>query len=254
MIGAIPKEKQLHSCLDVFGNMSLQENDALPNWLILHQFDDGGVDDYFDKKTGLMNNLEKLIDKCASLISNKNEADFDEVDDLISSFTHHLMVHTIQNGIIYPLSKSYKSAKDVQPKTNDKVIRSFIKTLDLNARSSFIAMCGFQIETILKKIAQKHNIVLKNSMHDRFNDVLTHFAIPIEDKLNLIDIFYWTRNTLHNGGLVDRAGRKFYDGYTYVFEKNKVMAYATWDHLTYFVCEIIGLFKEILNSEKYGAQ
>ncbi len=232
--------------------MDLQENHTLPHWLSLCQFNDGSVNDYFDNEAGLIDNLVELTARCSSLISNKDEADFDEVDTWISSFIHHLMAHTIQVGLLYPLSKSYQAAKDVQPNTDEKIIQSFITMLDRDAKFCFTAICGFQIEIILKKIAQKHKIKWKKFMRDRFNDVLTHFTVPNEDKLNLIDIFYWTRNTLHNGGFVDRSGERSYKSHTFVFEKDKEIKHATWDYLIYFVREIIGLFEEILHSEKYG--
>ena len=231
--------------------MDLQGNTTSPNWLNTYQPNNGSTNDYAHDKTGLIRNLEELTARCSSLISSKDEADFDNVDTWISSFTHHLAVHTVQNGIFYPLKDNYTKFKDAHPQEDEAVIKSFIKILDRNAKSSFIAMCGFQIETILKAIAQKHNIELEGSTRVRFDSVLTHFAVSSEDKLNLIDIFYWTRNTLHNGGLVDKSGTRSYRGHIFMFEVGKYMKHTTWDYYTFFVSEIIGLFEEILHSKKY---
>ena len=232
--------------------MDLQENPTSTNWLSAYQLSDGSVDNYVHDKTGLIDNLQKLMAKCISLINNKTEGDFDEVDTWISSFAHHLAVHTVQNGVFYPLADNYVRFKAAQPQANEAIIGSFIKILDRNAKSCFIAMCGFQIETILKKIAQKHNIELKYPMRAKFDSVLTYFAVSgKEDKLNLVDIFYWTRNTLHNGGLADRSVQRSYKRHLFVFKAGEDMQHGTWDYLTYFVNEIIGLFEEILHTEKY---
>ncbi len=89
------------------------------------------------------------------------------------------------------------------------------------------------------------------TMRTRFESVLQYFEIPMEDKLDLIDIFYWTRNTLHNGARVDRSGDRSYDGFTYVFEIGKPLKHVHWRYLTYFVSEIIEIFEQILSAKKY---
>ena len=113
-------------------------------------------------------------------------------------------------------------------------------------------MCGFHLETILKQIAKAHNIKMDNStIRAKFQSVLEYFGTSSEDKLNLINAFYWTRNTLHNREVVNRTDEISYQGHTFRFEVGKTIKHATWDYFTYFVNEIIGLFEEILNSKKY---
>ena len=147
---------------------------------------------------------------------------------------------------------NYDRLKAVNPNLDEKKANTLIQIIDLNAKSSFVSMCGFQLEAILKQIAKAHDIKMNgSSMRSKFQSVLKYFEISSEDKLNLIDVFYWTRNTLHNRGIVDRPDETSYKGHTYEFEVGKEMKHATWDYFTYFVSEIIGLFEEILNSKKY---
>lgn len=208
------------------------------------------VDAYYCDKIMLVKNFKNLITRNFSLI--KNEKELSEVDLCINSFHLHLMVHEIHIHDFYPLKDTYNYLKSGISNLDEKQVNALTQIIDLNAKSSFISMCGFQIETILKKIAKPHNICIDNgSMRTKFQCVLKFFEIPSKDNLDLIDIFYWTRNTLHNGGIVDKQGEILYQTHTYKFEKNKEMEHATWDYYTYFVCKIIGIFEEILNSKKY---
>jgi len=155
--------------------------------------------------------------------------------------------------MVYPLREIYDILKSKNPNLDEKKAEVLIQIVDLNAKSSFVSMYGFQVETILKQIANVYNIDMNSrSMRTKFQNVLEYFETSSDDKLNLIDVFYWTRNTLHNGGIVDRRGETSYKGHTYKFEIGKEIEHATWDYFTYFGSEIIGLFEDILNSKKYN--
>lgn len=208
------------------------------------------VDEYYDDKTMLVKNFKNLITRNFSLIKNKEK--LNEVDVCINSFHFHLMVHEIHIHVFYPLKDTENKLESNIPNLDEKKAKALTLIIDLNAKSSFISMCGFKIETILKKIAKTHNICMKDSnIKTRFQCVLEFFEIPSKDKLDLIDILYWTRNTLHNGGIVNKQSEILYQNHTYKFEINKVIEHATWDCFIYFVSETIGLFEEILNSKKY---
>lgn len=210
------------------------------------------VDDYVLDSTNLVTNFQRLINRNFSLLKNKKEDELNQVDLYINFFSHHLMVHQMHINVFYPLKNNYDRLKAVNPNLDEKKANTFIQIIDLNAKSSFVSMCGFQLEAILKQIAKTHDIKMnEGSMRSKFQSVLKYFEISSEDKLNLIDVFYWTRNTLHNGGIVDRPDETSYKGHTYEFEVSKGIKHATWDYFTYFVSEIIGLFEEILNSKKY---
>ena len=201
----------------------------------------------------LINNFKELINRCGSLLEGKDEKDFNEVDLWINSFTHHLAVHQLHVDTFYPLAKSRGMFEMMQPQLDQNIMNSFIDILDRNAKSCFVTMCGFQVETILKWIAQIHNIKLNGrSMRNKFKNVLDYFEIVNDDKLNLIDIFYWTRNTLHNGGSVTRSATRSYKRHIFVFKTGNTITHATWDYLTYFVNEIIELLEEILRAKKYN--
>jgi len=211
-----------------------------------------GVDDYVYDNTELVTNFQKLITKNFSLLKDKKGKELSDVDLYINFFNHHLIVHQMKINIFYPLHVNYVRLKAINPTLDESKAKTFINVIDLEAKSSFVTMCGFQIETILKKIVKTHNIEMNNqSMRTRFQSVLEYFEIPLDDKLDLIDVYYWTRNTLHNGGRVDKIGKCVYGDFTYVFEINKPLNHTRWNHLTYFVSEIIGIFEQILNSEKY---
>lgn len=209
------------------------------------------VDDYVLDSTNLVTNFQRLIKRNFSLLKNKEE-ELNQVDLYINFFSHHLTVHQIHINIFYPLKNNYENLKTVNPNLDEKKANALIQIIDLNAKSSFVSMCGFQLENILKQIAKAHDIKMNNNnMRTKFQSVLEYFEISSEDKLNLIDVFYWTRNTLHDGSIVDRPNETSYQGHIYRFEVGKGIEHATWDYFTYFVNEIIGLIEEILNSKKY---
>lgn len=210
------------------------------------------VNDYVLDSTNLFTNFQLLINRNFALLKNKTEDELNQVDLYINFFNHHLVVHQMQINIFYPLQQNYVRLKTVNPALDEKKVNAFIQIIDLNAKSSFVLMCGFQLETILKQIANAHDIKMnESSMRTKFQSVLEYFELVSEDKLNLIDIFYWTRNTLHNGSVVDRNGERSYNGFTFKFEVGESLKHATWDYFTYFVSEIIGIFEEILNSKNY---
>ena len=210
------------------------------------------VDDYVFDSTNLWTNFQLLITRNFALLKNKTGDELNQVDLYINFFNHHLVVHQMQINIFYPLNQNYARLKATNPKLDEDKAKAFIQIIDLNAKSSFVTMCGFQLETILKEIAKAHDIKLNDkSMRTKFQSVLEYFEIVSDDRLNLIDIFYWTRNTLHNGSVVSIPSERSYMGHSYKFEIGAGLKHATWDYFTYFVGEIIGIFEEILNSKKY---
>lgn len=208
------------------------------------------VYDYYHDKTILVKNFQNLIARNFSLI--KNKEDLNEVDKCINLFHLHLMVHEIHIHAFYPLKDTENKLESISSNLDEKTVEILIQMIVLDAKSSFIVMCCFQIENILKQIAETHGIPInKGNIKTKFQRVSEFFETPSKDNVNFIDILYKTRNTLHNGGIVNKQSEILYQNHTYKFEINKVIEHATWDCFIYFVSETIGLFEEILNSKKY---
>lgn len=121
------------------------------------------VDDYFLDNSKLVVNFQELISRNFSLLKNKKEEELNQVDLYINFFSHHLTVHQMHINIFYPLKNNYDNLKLVNPNLDEKKAGTFIQIIDLNAKSSFVSMCGFQLETILKQIAKAHDIKMNNS-------------------------------------------------------------------------------------------
>jgi len=110
------------------------------------------VDDYVLDSTNLVTNFQRLINRNFSLLKNKKEDELNQVDLYINFFSHHLTVHQLHINVFYPLKNNYDLLKTVNPNLDEKKANTFIQIIDLNAKSSFVSMCGFQLETILKQI------------------------------------------------------------------------------------------------------
>ena len=214
--------------------------------------DDGNDDDYVYNSDKLVRNLQMLIERNSGSLKNKKESEFSNVDLYINHFSHHLTVHLFKIKKFYPLIINQEELESTFSSLSISIMEPLIETIDLDSKSSFITLCCFQFETILKKISEAHKIKLENkSMRIKFENVLKYFDIPLDDKLDLIDVFYWTRNTLHDGGKVNKSGTRTYAGQKYVFEIDKPLLHTHWRNFIYFASEILGIFEQILNSEKY---
>ena len=116
-----------------------------------------GVDDYVYDKTELVVNLQKLITRNFSLLKDKKGEELSVVDLYINFFNHHLTVQQMKINVFYPLYNNYVRLKAINPSLDDDKVKTFINVIDLDSKSSFVTMCGFQLETILKNCQDPQN-------------------------------------------------------------------------------------------------
>lgn len=183
----------------------------------------------------------------------KKEADFDEIEIQVSSLMHLLAYFEIQVGLLYPLKNTILHLKQSQPNADEDVISSHVTYLDLTCKQSFVVLTAFTFETLLTLIAEKYGISFldKISLTKKYGIVMQYFDVEMGEREALLDIFHWTRNTLHYGGKVTREGHLKYKGGNFDFIVGQQMKHADWDYFTYFVGDIIEIFREILKSQKF---
>lgn len=209
---------------------------------------------YFHVNTTLMQNMNELLLKSSTMINKeKKEEDFDEIEIQISGLMHLLAYFQVQIGLLYPLKSTISHLKQSQPKADEGVIISHVTYIDLTCKKSFIVLTAFTFETILKFIAEKYGISFPDntSLTKKYCIVMEYFDVRIGEREALLDIFHWTRNTLHYGGKVTRENHLKYKGGDFHFIPEQEMKHADWDYFTYFVSDIIDIFGEILKSPKF---
>lgn len=207
---------------------------------------------YYENET-LRGHLKVLLNKVSKMIEGKQEEDFDEIEIQLSGLMHLLVYFDIQVGLLYPLKSTIEHLKQSQPNADEAIIINHVTFIDLTCKQSFVVLTAFSLETILKFIADKYKITIndRDSISKQYCTVMQYFDVEIGERDALLDIFYWTRNTLHHGGKVTKAGQRKYKGGNFDFITGKIMKHAEWEYFTYFVNDIIDIIQEILKSQKF---
>lgn len=208
----------------------------------------------YENKT-LQHNMNGLLEKASTMINKeKKEENFDEIEIQISGLLHLLAYFQIQIGLLYPLKDTILRLKQSQPNADVDVISSHVTYIDITCKKSFIVLTAFTFETILKFIAEKYGVSFpdkKISLTKKYCVVMEYFGVEIGERAVLLDIFHWTRNTLHHGGKVTQENHLKYKGGEFHFIPDQEMKHADWDYFTYFVGDIIDIFRDILKSPKF---
>lgn len=206
---------------------------------------------YYENET-LRGYLRKLLEKVSIMIKDKREEDFDEIEIQLSGLMHLLVYFDIQIGLLYPLKVTIERLQQTQTDANETVIRSHVTFIDLICKQEFVVLIAFSLETILKLIAEKYKISLNDgSITKKYCRVMQYFDVEIGERDAWLDIFYWTRNTLHNGGKVTMEGHRKYKGNDFDFNVGEIMKHAEWAYFTYFVSDMLDIIQDILKSPKF---
>lgn len=197
--------------------------------------------------------LNGLLQKISVMIKDKREEDFGEIEIQLSGLMHLLMYFNIQIGLLYPLKNTIEYLKQSQSNVNEYIIRNHVTYIDMACKQSFVVLTAFSLETIMKLIVEKYAIPIidNDSVSKKYCKMMKHFDVEIGERDALLDIFYWTRNTLHYGGKVTRENHQKYKGGEFNFEVGKTMKHAEWEYFTYFVSDILNIIQEILQSPKF---
>lgn len=201
---------------------------------------------YFRESSELVKLFNDLIEKNKVL---KKQHNNNILYEEMHMYDLYLQVQIQQIQFFYPLNKH---------KHNRRI--EFLEMIDLSTKMSFVVLSGFIFETILKKISKqiqesaasksKNTSNRQGDMAEKFKRVLEFYDIPLNDKLELIRIFYSLRNVLHNMTDVEKNISRTWSGYTYDI-KGKSIDWATWCNIICFVNGILDIFQEIQNSKKF---
>ena len=208
---------------------------------------------YYHENETLRSHLKKLLEKVSTMIKDKHEEDFDEIEIQLSGLMHLLVYFEIQIGLLYPLKTTIERLEQTQTNPDKAIIRNHVTYIDIACKQSFVVLTAFSLETILKLIIEKYKISTNDndSISKKYCKVMQYFDLEIGERDALLDIFYWTRNTLHHGGKVTIEGHRKYKGNDFDFKIGEMMKHAEWDYFTYFVNDILNIIQEILKSPKF---
>ncbi|MDA8000483.1 MAG: hypothetical protein MPL62_04195 [Alphaproteobacteria bacterium] len=166
------------------------------------------------------------------------------------TLVYNLYAHYMVVRSFYPLCKIRGRIIGECGMTDPDIQETMMEGVDMSTRAWFVTMCGFGFEKIIVEIAKRNDI-----KHDRLNikpkfkGVLDKFKLTSDERLNLVDIFYHTRNTLHDGGVVSSDETFKYRGRKFEFTSNGVMRHADWGSLIFLAEEIIRMLDAIIESE-----
>ena len=187
------------------------------------------------------------------MIKDKREEDFDQIEIQLSGLMHLLVYFNIQIGLLYPLKNTIEYLKQSQSNANESIIRNHVTFIDMICKQEFVVLIAFSLETTMKLIAEKYGISLnrRESISKQYCTIMQYFDVKVGERDALLDIFHWTRNTLHSGGKVTMEGYRKYKGGDFYFKIGDTMKHAEWEYFTYFVSDILDIIQEILKSPKF---
>ncbi|MDA7959301.1 MAG: hypothetical protein MPJ08_01050 [Nitrosopumilus sp.] len=207
---------------------------------------------------GFYNNADRLHRIFGSLIKDASElVDKEErgpdngVYNSVAVFTYNLAVYDMLLRLLYPLSNTHQFLASKGNIKDSSIQENIVEYTDINLRTSFAAMCGFNFEKIMMEIAKRHDLNLRGPVKDRFKELAEYFEVYPDSVFALAEVFYRTRNTLHNGGMVDKDDTLKYNNHEFGFQINEPMRHASWSWLIFFASEFIRVFIDIADSEKF---
>jgi len=212
--------------------------------------------EYFDH-VAVHTNILLLHKKLRLMIIDKEESKFSDIDLEISAMMHQMSYFSILIQMFYPLEKTYEGMRNNSTNTNtDDVIKAQVLSIDFNNRKSFLVLTAFSLETLLHKIADKYSISLnkRESITCNYLTLMDYFEIEHDEYENLLNIFHYTRNSLHSGTIIKKewGPLQYKEKIFGVKIGQEYVEHTTWDHFIYFTNEILDIFKKIYASPKFN--
>ena len=204
----------------------------------------------------ILENIALIKEKLRSMIEHKEKLGFSDVDKEISSMMHQFTYFGIIIHKFYPLERTFEMINQFNSNPNSEEIAMVqVQAIDFCNRKSFVALTSFSLETLLEVIAEKHEIHFNSNdnITSKYLQVMDFFDIEHEEYENLLNIFHYTRNTLHSGTKIKKEWGPFrYKGKEFSVKiGQKYVEHTTWNYFTYFTSEIIGIFEKIYQSPKF---
>ena len=214
---------------------------------------DHDMDDSFYNNADKLYRIFRSMNMEAFKLTNKEKPGANnEFYNSTAILRYNLEVYSMFIGLHYPLCKMHYSLASTNSNTDPIIIKNMVDYTDINLRTSFATMCGFQFEKILKAVVRRHCLYIKKGpIMCRFKKLSEYFDVNPNDTFNLAKVFYKTRNTLHNGGIVNNNETLEYNGHKFRFEINERMRHVRWSWLVFFASEFIRVFSDIADSEKF---
>ena len=212
-----------------------------------------GADDaggFYMDADGLYAMFQDLINDATRLASREKTKKEGDVYKSAWTLVYNLYAHYMVIRSFYPLCQIRDRIQSECGIVDHDTQESMIEGVDMNTRAWFVTMCGFGFEKIIVEISKRNGIKYDRlNIKPKFKGVLDKFKLPYDENLNLVDIFYYTRNTLHNGGVVSSDVTLEYKGRKFEFTSNEVMKHAGWGSLIFLAREIIRLLDTIIEFE-----
>ncbi|MDA8009118.1 MAG: hypothetical protein MPK75_05300 [Alphaproteobacteria bacterium] len=214
---------------------------------------DDEMDDLFHNNADRLYKIFHSMNRDAFELTNKEKPEANnEFYNSTAILRYNLEVYSMFIGLYYPLCKTQYSLASTNSSIDPIVLKNMVNYTDINLRTSFVTMCGFQFEKILKTIVRRHCLdIKKGPVICRFKKLSEYFDVNPDETFNLAKVFYKTRNTLHNGGIVNSNETLEYNSREFRFEINEPMRHVRWGWLVFFASEFIRVFIDIADSEKF---
>ena len=223
--------------------------------LIIVLRDFGAINDNPDPQE-ILENIALIKEKLKKMIEHKEKLGFSDVDLEISSLMHQFTYFGTLIYLFYPLERTFEMINQINSNLNsEETTMVQVQAIDFCNRKSFVGLTLFSLETLLDVIAEKHKILFnsKDSITKKYLNVMDFFDIEHGEYKNLLNIFHYTRNSLHSGTKIKKEwGPLRYKGKEFSVKiGQKYVEHTTWNYFTYFTSEIIGIFEKIYQSPKF---
>jgi len=203
--------------------------------------------------------IQEIKDKCNSIIDNLN---LDEGDVRIQGMIHVRQLCNTLAAIPIKLQQNAENPNSIPAVlsllglSNSDDLSSVLQDFNANAKAGFITTVQFALENCIVCIIEAiPRVDPQNGFGQNARVIIELGEIPqAEQKLDLMMLPAWIRNTLHANGIHNRSNRTIeVDGESYIFERGQRISCGTWSHLFHAIFHSLAVVEEIFMSDKIRA-
>jgi len=136
----------------------------------------------------------------------------------------------------------------------DEVLRKILNPILLDIKCGLFINAFIRFENFIKIISNSIGLACKNKINPDSKKLIDELGISTDYK-ELIDIFTYSRNTMHTEGFHTWSKKeRNYKGKNYLFEQNQPILFFDDNFVCHILIEIKSLIEDIISSDKVSSQ
>ena len=135
-------------------------------------------------------------------------------------------------------------------------LKSLLTDLNKNSKASFLTMVQVALENCVVQVIEAIGGKKPSGKFSTDAKAIINLCglTDPRQKLELLMLPAWLRNTLHANGIHKRPSKTLIvDGEAFVFEQDKRLQCGSWSHIAYAVMNSLYVYEELLTSSKVEA-